>query len=590
IISLYYLFKKGYGNYKIRIAAMVFLSFVGSVMEGIGLTMLVPLLSLVSQEGSANQGEIYKVMVGVFAFFGIGFSIKNLLLVICVLFLVKAVVQFFSGYVNTHIITSFELDNKKEVFKMTMKANWSYLSKQKLGHLVQNITTDVDYSARLFSILSSVMIAVVNLAVYTFLIFNISVPVAFLLVVLIFLIFFFLKPLFYKSRMLSAKLSLWYKNLSHFINQVVLGMKSVKSMSVEKKIIKEADKYFEDYRRITFRIALFDNFMNSITQPIGMLFVLAIFIFLYKFVGFNYGSFTVIIYAIYKVFTYLQNTQVQIQRMNTFAPYLINLLQYKEQTNNFYEKSEGGKQFIFNKDLKFQKVKFSYGGDKIVLDDVNMVFPKGEVTGIFGPSGSGKTTVVDLILRLYKEQGGKILLDEEEISQIDLEAWRNNIGYVSQDFFLINDTIENNIRFYRDNISYENIVEATKMSNIYEFIESLPEKFNTIVGERGILLSNGQRQRIVLARILSKRPNIIILDEATSALDSETEVFIQKAIEGLKGKMTVIVIAHRLSTIIGADKIYALKDGVIVEEGKPKELLSDKESYFYKMYSLKDIS
>lgn len=590
IISLYRLFKKGYGNYKLRIVAMVFLGFVASVMEGIGLTMLIPLLSFVSKEGSSNQGKIYEVLSGIFAFFGVGFSIKNLLIVICILFLFKAVIQFCSGYINTRIITSYELDNKKELFSITMKSDWAYLSKQKLGHLAQHVTTDVDYSSRLFSQLSSVMNAVVNLVVYTFLIFYISVPVSLLLIVLIILIFFFLKPLFYRSRMLSTELSRWYKNLSHFVNQVVLGMKSIKAMSVEKKIIKEAGHYFEDHRNLSFRIALFDNFMNSITQPVGMLFVLAIFVFLYKFVGFNYGTFTVIIYAVYKVFTYLQNTQVQIQRMNVFSPYLINLLKYKEQTNSFYEKSEGKKQFIFKDSLKFQDVKFSYNGNKVVLDGINMTFSKGEVTGIFGPSGSGKTTVVDLILRLYNPQAGQILLDEENISQIDLEKWRGNIGYVSQDFFLINDTIENNIKFYRDDISHDDIVEAAKISNIYDFIESLPEKFDTIIGERGILLSNGQRQRIVLARILSKKPDIIILDEATSALDNETEVFVKKAIENLKGKITIIVIAHRLSTISSADKIYALKDGMIIEEGKPKQLLENKESYFYKMYNLKDLS
>lgn len=590
IISLYHLFKKGYGAYKMRLVAMVFLSFTGSIMEGIGLTMLIPLLSFISKEGAASQGKIYKILSEIFTFLGMSFSIKNLLFVICILFLIKAIVQFCSGYINTRIITSYELNNKKELFRMTMRSDWSYLSKQKLGHLVQSITTDVDYSSRLFGQLSSVLIAVVNLIVYTFLIFYISVPVSLLMIVLIISIFFFLKPLFYRSRILSTKLSGWYKNLSHFVNQVVLGMKSIKAMSVEKKIIKEADNYFEDYRNLSFRIALFENFINSITQPVGMLFVLAIFVFLYKFVGFNYGSFTVIIYAIYKVFTYLQNTQIQIQRMNIFSPYLINLLKYKEQTSDFYEKSEGKKHFIFKSALKFEDVRFSYSSNRAVLNGVNMIFYKGEATGIFGPSGSGKTTVVDLILRLYNQQSGRILLDDVEISEIDLEMWRNNIGYVSQDFFLINDTIENNIKFYRDDISHDDIVEAAKMSNIYDFIESLPEKFATVIGERGILLSNGQRQRIVLARILSKKPSIIILDEATSALDNETEIFIQKAIESLKGKMTVIVIAHRLSTIIGADKIYALKDGTIIEEGKPKDLLNNEESYFYKMYNLKDVS
>ncbi len=589
ISRLYHLFKRGYGEYKLRIAGMAFLNFLGSIVEGIGLTMLIPLLSLASKESAINQGTLHKLIAQLFTFAGINFSIRNLLFVICVLFFIKAVILFFSNYINTRIITGYELKNKKELFRRTMNSDWKYLSNQKLGHLAQSLTTDIDYSARLFGQLSSIIISVTNLTVYTFLVFNISAPVALLTIGLIILIFFLLKPLFYKSRILSAEVSKWYKNLSHFVNQVVLGMKSIKAMSVEQKVIKQADDYFENYRKLSFKISIFENFANSITQPIGILFIVLIFCFLYKFVGFNYGAFTVIIYAIYKVFTYLQNTQIQIQRLNIFAPYLINLLNYKEQTDVHYEQKEGEKEFVFIKSLKFENVKFSYG-EKMVLNGIDMVFEKGAVTGIIGPSGAGKTTIVDLILRLYIQQEGKIFLDDKDTSQIDLGVWRDNIGYVSQDFFLINDTIENNIKFYRDDVSYENMVEAAKMSNIYDFIENLPDKFSTVIGERGILLSNGQRQRIVLARILSKKPKILILDEATSALDNETEVFVQKAIEGLKGKMTIIVIAHRLSTIFNADIIYTLKDGIIIENGKPKELLENKESYFYKMYNLKEVS
>lgn len=586
IIKLYRLFKRGYGEYKARMTIMFFLGFIGLAMEGIGLTMLIPLFSFASKDSSASQSNIYKILSEIFTFFGLAFSIKNLLFVICILFFIKAVVQFCSGYINTRIITSYELGNKRELFKMTMKSNWSYLSKQKIGHLTASLITDVDRSSQLFNQLSSVLISIISLIVYTFLIFSISASVATSTIVLMVLIFFFLKPLFYKSRMLATESGRWFKNLSHFINQTILGMKSIKAMAVEKAIIKEADRYFEDYRSLTFKTALFGSLMTSITQPVGMLFIVLIFVFLYKFVGFNYGSFTVIIYAVYKVFIYLQNAQIQIQKVNTMAPYLVNLLSYKEQTGKYYEEDKGGKEFIFKDALEFQDVGFSYSDNQIVLDGVNMVFQKGETTGVIGPSGAGKTTLVDLILRLYKQQSGRILLDNEEISQIDLETWRNNIGYVSQDLFLMNDTIANNIKFYRDDVSDENMVEAARMSNIYDFIEGLPKKFATVIGERGILLSNGQRQRIVLSRILAKKPEVIILDEATSALDNETEIFVQKAIESLKGKITIIVIAHRLTTVYNVDNIYALKDGAIIESGQPQELLKDENSYFSKMFNI----
>jgi ABC-type multidrug transport system fused ATPase/permease subunit len=164
---------------------------------------------------------------------------------------------------------------------------------------------------------------------------------------------------------------------------------------------------------------------------------------------------------------------------------------------------------------------------------------------------------------------------------------REKISYVSQDAFLINNTIENNIGFFDEEVSKDDIVKASKEAHIYDFIKTLPEGFKTVVGERGVRLSAGQRQRISIARALAKKPEILLLDEATSALDNESEVEIQKVIEQLKGDMTIFVIAHRLSTVMDSDKLYVLDNGKITEKGTPKELLENKESYFYKMYNIR---
>jgi ATP-binding cassette subfamily B protein/subfamily B ATP-binding cassette protein MsbA len=209
------------------------------------------------------------------------------------------------------------------------------------------------------------------------------------------------------------------------------------------------------------------------------------------------------------------------------------------------------------------------------------------MVGLIGPSGAGKTTIVDLVLRLFELNKGEILIDGINISQIDIAQWRKNIGYVSQDIFLINDTIANNIKFYDESIIEKDIEEAARMANIYDFIQGCPEKFSTIIGERGVLLSAGQRQRIIIARILARQPKILILDEATSALDNESEKQIQRVIENLKNRITVFAIAHRLSTLINSDRLLVLENGKIIESGRPRELLGNKSSYFYKVYYIK---
>jgi len=218
-----------------------------------------------------------------------------------------------------------------------------------------------------------------------------------------------------------------------------------------------------------------------------------------------------------------------------------------------------------------------------VINHVSFRLERGRMMGIVGPSGGGKTTIVDLVLRFFHPDSGAILLDGVNIREISLSDWRRSIAYVSQDIFLLNDTIANNIRFYDDTITDLDMIRVARMASIYEFIESCLKGFETPVGERGILLSAGQRQRVVIARALARNPELLILDEATSALDNESEAQIQKVIENLKGRVTILVIAHRLALIASADTVLILEKGTIVEQGNPQRLLANPDSAFSKL-------
>jgi ABC-type multidrug transport system fused ATPase/permease subunit len=221
----------------------------------------------------------------------------------------------------------------------------------------------------------------------------------------------------------------------------------------------------------------------------------------------------------------------------------------------------------------------------LVISNLNLFFtlPVGGTLAIVGHSGAGKTTLVDLILRLLEPKSGTVSLDGTDSRLISLESWRKNIGYVAQEVFLLNDTVAANIAFYNPTITTEDIVEAAKMAQIYDFVMTLPDGFKTIVGERGMRLSGGERQRISLARALARKPALLVLDEATSALDGESESLIQKSIEDLKGKITVVAIAHRLSTIMNFDSVVVLEKGAVVETGNPAQLAGNSSTYFYKM-------
>ena len=229
--------------------------------------------------------------------------------------------------------------------------------------------------------------------------------------------------------------------------------------------------------------------------------------------------------------------------------------------------------------ISFENLNFEYVKNFPVLKNINIEIKKGKTTAIVGSTGSGKSTLIKLILRFYEKNSGKILFDDHEIESLSLESIRNKIGLVSQDVFLFEGSVFENIAYGNIEANSEQVWNAAKLSESDRFINELPDKENTIVGERGQKLSGGQRQRISIARAILKNPEILILDEATSAVDNETEAAIQESLETLKEGRTVIAIAHRLSTIRNADLIYVLEDGLIVEEGTHDQLLGNNNVY-----------
>lgn len=230
-------------------------------------------------------------------------------------------------------------------------------------------------------------------------------------------------------------------------------------------------------------------------------------------------------------------------------------------------------------EVEFKNVDFSYDKERQILKDISFKLEGGKSLAIVGPSGSGKSTVINLIPRLYDVSAGQVLLDGVDVRKLSLKQLRKNIGVVSQETYLFNGTIRDNLRYAKPDATEEEMIEACRKANIYDFIQDQEKGLDTMVGNRGLKLSGGEKQRISIARVLLKDPKLLIFDEATSALDSISEQKIQEAIDPIIKERTSILIAHRLSTILAADKIYVLKDGQIVESGQHKELVKAKGVY-----------
>ena len=259
---------------------------------------------------------------------------------------------------------------------------------------------------------------------------------------------------------------------------------------------------------------------------------------------------------------------------------------------NKIKELENAKELKISKgEIRFEKVNFKYNKDEgEVLNDIDIFIEGGEMTSLVGHSGAGKSSLLNLIPRFYDRDDGDIKIDNQSIYETKIRSLRSNISLVAQDITLFDDTIRNNILYANPDASNEELNEAVKFSYSKEFIEKLPNKFETLIGENGIRLSGGEKQRISIARAMLKKSSIILLDEATSSLDSDTETKIQEAIKLLTNNKTTLVIAHRLSTIKNSKKIYVIDDGKIVADGNHENLLKNSEIYknFYEKQLRKD--
>ena len=251
-----------------------------------------------------------------------------------------------------------------------------------------------------------------------------------------------------------------------------------------------------------------------------------------------------------------------------------------DQKNDINETPDAKPIVIKNSEIKFKNVDFAYDiKESITLSSVNLEFKGGKMTSLVGHSGSGKSTILNLIPRLYDARGGDITIDDQSIYKSTIGSLRKEISLVSQDTTLFDDTIKNNIKYAKEDATDEEIYKVAKMSFCEEFINNLPDKFNTLIGENGVRLSGGEKQRLSIARAMIKKSSIILLDEATSSLDSETETKIQNALKILTKNKTTIVIAHRLSTILSSDNIYVIDAGKVIDSGRHENLLNNSELY-----------
>lgn len=592
---------KGYWHYAIL---NIISNILFSLFSVISITLVIPFLDVLFQPESFFQNILsthpewhfdsdsikhflqYKISELI-----VNYGKEQVLITICVLVFIltffKNLFRYAAMFFIAPIRNGVVRDLRNKLMSKLLSLPLTFYSKEKKGDLISRMTTDVleiEWSIMqtlelIFREPISILISVISmilispyLTMYIFL----FIPVAALGIVIISKS---LKRSAEKSKSILAQ-------LFSLIEESLNGIKVIKAFGIEKYI----DKKFKSINQNLFEQNVKMYRKNDLASPATEVLVIVVLMFILylgsklvfhnelsaaAFIGY-FGIASQIIPPIKQIsqaYNTIQKGLVSEERINRIL----------NEINNITEHPAAIDYTEFKNKIEFKNVNFSYlKGDKgFILKNINLIIPKGKVIALVGQSGSGKTTLTDLLLRFYEPDEGEILIDDINIKNIKFSSLKNLISLVSQDSFLMNDTIKNNIIF--GNIySDEEIIQASEMANAHEFIMQLPHQYETHVGDKGSNLSGGQKQRINIARAILRNTPVLILDEATSSLDTENEKIIQDTIQKIKHNKTIIIIAHRLNTIMNADTIVVLHKGEIVEQGTHQELIN-KKAYYYKL-------
>ena len=501
---------------------------------------------------------------------------------------VSQVISVLESYINSWISQRIIFDMKNQMYDHLQHMPHAFFTTEKQGDIITRMNTDIGgvstvISGTLTSIVSNIATVVTTLVALL----TMSWKLAIVGILVIPLLIIPSRSVGNKRFKLLTESQAKNDELNQVINETlsVSGSMLVKLFTREEKEYANFVKVNEEVTQLSlkesrsgkwFRVA-----MGMFTQVGPLLIYLAGGFFLIRSLdpGLSVGTITAtvaLVNRLYRPVESLLNISVDFTRSLAL---FTRIFDYLDRPVTIKSPENGKKPDLARKDIRYEHVEFYYSEDKPLLTDVNFTVPGGKMYAIVGPSGSGKSTVVNMIPRLYDAISGTVSIDGTDVKDMDLEWLRSNIGVVTQDTYLFNGTILENLRYAKEDATLEEIEEACRKASIHDFIASQPKGYDTEGGNRGLKLSGGEKQRISIARVILKDPKILILDEATSALDSISESAIQDALETMMVGRTSIVIAHRLSTILKADSILVVAGGVIAEQGTHDELLKLKGVY-----------
>lgn len=571
------------------------LTLLTALAEGLGISLLLPLMEAADSAAADYDNIAMQGINTLLSVLGVGNSISAILIFIGVVFIGKGLLKFVEGGYKGYLEAQLLRELKTKMYDAYNAMDYRYFIQRNTGHFINVINGQIGQTIGSFNKFLTFLTQVIMAASYLVFAFFITWNFALMAIAVGAVLLVLFKTLNIYVTKLSRKTAREASTLNKFLVQTLQAFKYITSTGQNEHIRESVVESIGKLAGYNMRQQIASAFTTAIKEPVSIVFMIGIVAIQVFWMGASIGPIAVALLLFHRGMRSTINVQESWQGTLNVIGSLEMVEEEFQATAESVE--EDGKVEIgsLSDGIRFENISFSYEIKEMpVIRNLSLEIPVNRMVALVGESGAGKTTLADLLTLMLRPQSGNILIDGVPGKDIQRLSWRKQIGYVSQETVVFDDTIANNISLWKGDFSRdphvrERVEEAARKAYADIFINDLPNGFNTVVGDRGVRLSGGQRQRLFIARELFKEPNFLILDEATSALDSESEQYIQEGIDGLKGSLTVVIIAHRLSTIRNADMIYVMDRGRLVESGSYEELTGDDHSRFSRMVEVQKV-
>jgi ATP-binding cassette subfamily C protein len=535
--------------------------FLAGLLDGLGLSMLLSMLALAVGDATAEPSLPQRIALGVTQWLRIEPTPLSLLLLAVLLITGKAALTLYANRQVGYTVARIAADLRLALIRAVVNANWRYYVQQSVGRLSASMGAEAQRGAEVFQHSAEMISLLLTALIYVAIALSISLPAGLAAMLAGVVLVVALSRLIRKSRRASRHQTELFRSLLGVIGSRLTAAKALKAMARENHVEALLADLTRQLRRALRRQVIAKEALSALQEPL-----LAIIVCVGFFIGLvvlrmPIAGLLVMLFLLARVVSYLSKSQRAYQQVAMREPAYWSVVAAIEAARAQREAPGGSRSIELAREIRFERVGFRYD-DRHVLEDCSLVIPAWKLTVIVGPSGGGKTTLLDLVAGLLKPDQGRILIDDVPLAEMDLRAWRRQIGYVPQEPVMVNESVAYNVTL-GEAVEEDRLRAALRAAGALEFVETLPDDVRTSIGEGGSRLSGGQRQRLAIARALIHEPRLLILDECTSSLDPESQTVVIETLCRLKGRLTMLAVSHQEPLVQAADQIYRIDDGEV---------------------------